>query len=97
MAVTQSQYDFIRFAANADKCAFKGILAGFIITKVAAAGAASVHIKNYGSNYDIVPLTPMAANAGPIIPIMFGERGMPILDGIKTTICSGCIVIAVRR
>jgi hypothetical protein len=96
MAVTQSQYNFVKFSANGDALNFKGILAGFIISKTAAAGVAGVQIKDYSSAFDIVPPTVIGTNACPIVAIMFAGNGIPV-NGIKTTICSGLTVVAIKR
>jgi len=96
MAVTQSQYNFIRFAANNDALNFKGLLAGLIICKTSRTTIATVRVRNYASQYDIIPQTVFGSAAQPINVINFPEFGIPV-SGIKTTLCSNCVVIAMRR
>lgn len=96
MAVTQSQYNFIRFAANNDALNFKGLLAGFIICKTNRTTVSTFRVRDYASQFDMIPQTSIASAGQPITVVNFPEFGIPV-QGIKTTLCSNCVIIAMRR
>jgi hypothetical protein len=96
MAVTQSQYNFVKFAATGDALNFKGLLAGFIITKANATTVGKVRIQNYAKTMEIVPLTTFNSAAQPVTVINFPEFGIPV-TGLHVTVCSNMAVVAMRR
>lgn len=97
MAVSQSQYNFIRFTASGDAMATKGLLAGFILTKTALGTVGAVKISSYNKAMHIVPTTFFGSNANPVTVINFPEFGMPIFGGLYVGICSNMNVIAMKR
>jgi hypothetical protein len=96
MAVSQSQYNFIKFSANGDALNFRGILAGFIITKSVSTAKGTIQVANYASQYDVIPLTVLGSACDPIVAVMFGSPGIPVV-GLKAVVCSGVILTAIRR
>lgn len=96
MAVTQSQYNFIKFTATGDVLDFKGLLAGFIISKLNQTSLGIVKISNYLSQFELIPQTIFLSAAQPIVVVNFPEFGISV-SGLKMTICSNMTVIAMRR
>jgi len=95
MAVTQSQYNFIRFNATGDALNFKGLLAGFILCKTGA-NVGMLRITDFAKGFHIVPTVAFNTNATPITVINFPEFGIPV-PGIHIGLCSNMQIIAMKR